>query len=420
MKKPRTLSTLTGLCALVLLLLALAACGTGPASDGEAAGTEPLAARDLAVLHEEEFGGVYLDLTIEDFNALGFAYGDSVDLAFSNGYELKDVPYYNGYYTRNGDPLLVAYPGYPHIKAVVNDGDDLFVLAGLAQGDTAAVTLAEAGKYLEIQQARDIHYRDDREEFPSDEAFANFRAVTAGEIRPGTLYRSASPCDNQHNRAPYVDALLGEAGVQTILDLADSDGKLAGYLRDEDFASPHFLALYEAGGVIPAALNMNFESRDFREKLASGLTALTEAPGPWLVHCTEGKDRTGFVCMVLEALCGADYGEIVDDYMRTYDNYYQITPASDPDRYDVIVAEVLEPMVETLAGEGADLRTADLAGAAEAYLLDAGMAPDRVAALRAALTGGLRARGSEGMGRPAQAAGRGGDILTLLNRQTDP
>ena len=393
MKKPSTLSTLTGLCALVLLLFALAACGTGPASDGKDAGTEPLAARDLAVLHEEEFGGVYLDLTIEDFNALGFAYGDSVDLAFSNGYELKDVPYYNGYYTRNGAPLLVAYPGYPHIKAAVNDGDDLFVLAGLAQGDTGTVTLAEAGKYLEIQQARDIHYRDDREEFPSDEAFANFRAVTAGEIRPGTLYRSASPCDNQHNRAPYVDALLGEAGVKTILDLADNDGKLAGYLRGEDFASPHFLAIYEAGGVIPAALNMNFESRDFREKLASGLTALTEAPGPWLVHCTEGKDRTGFVCMVLEALCGAEYSEIVDDYMRTYDNYYRITPVSDPDRYGVIVAEVLEPMVETLAGEGADLRTADLAGAAEAYLLDAGMAPDRVAALRAALTGGPESPG---------------------------
>ena len=217
--------------------------------------------------------------------------------------------------------------------------------------------------------------------------------MTAGDIAAGTLYRSASPCDNQHNRAPYVDALLGEAGVKTILDLADSDGKLAGYLRGEDFASPHFLAIYEAGGVIPAALNMNFESRDFREKLASGLTALTEAPGPWLVHCTEGKDRTGFVCMVLEALCGADYGEIVDDYMRTYDNYYQITPASDPDRYDVIVAEVLEPMLETLAGEGADLRTADLAAAAEAYLLDAGMAPDRVAALRAALTGGPESPG---------------------------
>ena len=34
MKKPRTLSTLTGLWALVLLLFAPAACGTGPASDG--------------------------------------------------------------------------------------------------------------------------------------------------------------------------------------------------------------------------------------------------------------------------------------------------------------------------------------------------------------------------------------------------
>lgn len=137
MKKPSTLSTLTGLCALVLLLFALAACGTGPASDGEAAGTEPLAARDLAVLHEEEFGGVYLDLTIEDFNALGFAYGDSVDLAFSNGYELKDVPYYNGYYTRNGAPCWWPTPAIPTSRRLSTTGTTSLSWRGSPRGTRA-------------------------------------------------------------------------------------------------------------------------------------------------------------------------------------------------------------------------------------------------------------------------------------------
>jgi len=44
--------------------------------------------------------------------------------------------------------------------------------------------------------------------------------------------------------------------------------------------------------------------------------------GPYLIHCTEGKDRAGFVSAVLEALMGADLQEIVADYMKSYENYY--------------------------------------------------------------------------------------------------
>ena len=35
-------------------------------------------------------------MTIDDFNNYGFKFGDSVDVKFSNGYELLDLPYYNG------------------------------------------------------------------------------------------------------------------------------------------------------------------------------------------------------------------------------------------------------------------------------------------------------------------------------------
>ena len=342
---------------------------------------------DCGVIHEPEFGGVYIKSAIEDFNALGFAYGDSVDVTFSNGYTLRDLPYYNGYYTQTGEPLLIAYPGYDYIKAAINNGDDLWETAGLREGDTATVTLAERGKYLDIQEARDIHYEDDRDAFENDAVFANFRGVEAGDIQPDRLFRAASPCDDQHNRASYVDRLMGDAGVRAILDLADTDEKLQGYIDAEDFDSPNFLALYEADKVIPVGLNMNFGSAEFREKLAEGLVALSEQPGPYLVHCTEGKDRTGFVCMLLEALCGATYDEIVSDYMITYDNYYGITRTTDPDRYGVIVESVLDPMLRAMLGDDdAPLEQADLAAAAEAFLQSAGMTDDQIAALRDRLT----------------------------------
>ncbi|MBR0140190.1 MAG: S-layer homology domain-containing protein, partial [Firmicutes bacterium] len=41
---------------------------------------------DLGLIHEPEFGGIYLTKTIDEFNAMGFNYGDSVDIYFSSGY----------------------------------------------------------------------------------------------------------------------------------------------------------------------------------------------------------------------------------------------------------------------------------------------------------------------------------------------
>lgn len=84
------------ICLMLILILALAGCGEGKKQD------EPLSVTDLGVIHEEEFGGVYIVMTIDDFNALGFEYGDSVDVVFSTGYSLEDIPYYNGYYVDAG------------------------------------------------------------------------------------------------------------------------------------------------------------------------------------------------------------------------------------------------------------------------------------------------------------------------------
>ena len=326
MKGEKTMKTCfkRSICAFVIVCLLLPAILGGCGKEKK----DNVLFADLAVMHETEFGGVYLDCTIDDFNALGFAYGDSVSIKFSNGYTLNDLPYYNGYYTQTGQPLLVAYPGYPYIKVCVNNGDDLWTLAGLTETDTAQITLAGRGTFAAIQHARDIHYEDDRALFASDAVFANFRSVKVQGIRENVLFRSASPCDNQHNRAPYEDALIKDAGVRCILNLSDNEEKLQGYIAAEDFNSPYFLSLYESGNVIPLALNMNYGSAEFREKVAAGLIEMTQHEGPYLVHCTEGKDRTGFVCVLLEALCGASYQEIVDDYMITYDNYYKITTST--------------------------------------------------------------------------------------------
>ena len=343
---------------------------------------------NLDIQHETEFGGVYIKMEIDDFNKLGFVYGDSVDVVFSNGYKLEDIPYYNGYYVDAGEALLIAYPGYDYIKAAINYGEDLreranlkkvlgesslWTSAGLEEHSTASVYLREKGKYLDIQEARDINYSDDRNEYPSDIVFANFRNMVMGNLKPGAVYRSASPCDNQHNRAPYVDTLISEAKINCILDLADTYVKIEKYMSAADFNSPYFRNLYNIDNVYAIALNMNYLSEEFAQKIAQGFIDMTEKEAPYLIHCTEGKDRTGFVCMLIEALAGASYQEIADDYMLTYDNYYKINLEKEPAKYQTILEHNLDAMLQFVCGEGVNIKTAELSGYARNYLLKAGM-----------------------------------------------
>ena len=338
---------------------------------------------DCSIESESEFGGIYIHNTIDEFNSLGFEYGDSINISFSNGYEIKDIPYYNGYYTKNGETLLVAYPGYPYIKAAINNGDDLWKIAGVTDTDTATITLQERGKYLNIQEARNIHYTDERNDYASDTVFANFRAVQAGNIKKDTLFRGASPCDNQHSRATYANKLIKENRIDFILDLADDDEKIKGYMAEADYSSDYFKSLYEAGNVAPIRLNSNYASQEYSIKLALGLTAMLESSGPYYIHCTEGKDRTGFVCVLLEALSGASYDEIKKDYMITYDNYYGINETSDNEKYNLLADNLLDPMIQCLAeDDNADVRNVDLENCAERYLRNGGMSSENIEKLK--------------------------------------
>ncbi len=369
--------------AIILGILLFTGCGRSSGSAAGSSGPGIIKLDECAIIHEPEFGGIYIKKTIEDFNDLGFEFGDSVTLEFSNGYSIESLPYFNGFYTKPGDALLVGYPGYDYIKASISNGGDLWDIAALSDKDTAVITLEEKGKYKDIQNARDLHYTDDRDDYETDAVFANFRTVKCTGISEGMLYRSASPCDNQHGRAPYVDKLIKENGVRYILDLADDNDKIDGYIKSEDFDSPYFKELYDKGSVVPLTMNMDYTSDRFREGLKKGFMAIAEKEGPFLVHCTEGKDRTGYFCMLSEALCGATYDEIVDDYMTTYHNYYHLDEKADSEKINIIIRDVLDPMMINTIGNGnADIKTADLSSCAEKYLLSIGLDADTILRVR--------------------------------------
>lgn len=339
------------------------------------------------VMQDSKYGAVFLDVSIDDFIASGFHFGDSCDITFSNGLTLEDIPFFNGYYVRTGMPLIVGYPGYEYI-AVTRNNQGLWADAGLTENDTAVVTVHEAGKYLNEQEALSQSYSNDRADYQDDIQFSNFRTLSGGNLKDNFLHRGASPVDNQKNRAACVNALLEENGIRFILDLADSEEEYLGYREAADFSSFYAAGLYDAGSTALLGMSSSYGSDTYKQKLAAGLQKMLAAEGPVYIHCLEGKDRTGFVCVLLEALAGADYAEMQSDYMKTYENYYGITKADTPDKYDAVVSLYFDAFAAYLHGteDVAVLASADYTQDAVNYLLDAGMTADEITALRHMIT----------------------------------
>ena len=313
----------------------------------------------------------------------GLELGDVLDVTV-NGVSLE-IPFCTSYSDVNtGEPVVRDNQEDGVLVVALNMGDFASTY-GVEVGDVVSFSLAEKEGYLAEYEAHQLERTNDRADYSSDEAFANFRAITVGDIAEGVLYRTSSPVNNELGRAAYADDLIEAAGVQTVVNLADSDEAIQGYLAAEDYDSPYYQSLYEAGNVIALNMGVDYQAEDFQTKLKSGLEFMLDHPGPYAFHCTEGKDRAGFVAILLEALMGGTQDEIVADYMLSYENYYHVEKGSD--QYELI-SQVAVGMLRDLAGleEGADLSGVDLQQAAEDYLTGIGLTAEQVSALQTLLS----------------------------------
>ncbi len=352
----------------VLSAFALSCCSKAPVETGE-----------TQLIHETKFNSAYIALQNEDMDKLGFSFGDSCDVYFSNGQSMHDIPYYDGYYTRSDFPLICGYQGYPYVQITINNSSNFWDMYALQETYTVNIKLNTKGKYLDAQQAFSMHYSNDRNQFTSDAEFANFREVKTTNIKEGRLYRGASPFNDCYSRAHYVDNLLKEKGAKFILDLSDSAADIEDYKSKYDLTDNYALQqdkVYCSMGsnfrvdrdTDEAEPNLftTFIESDFKTSLGKGLKEMIESSGPYYVHCVEGKDRTGFVCMLLEAVSGASYSEMKKDYMITYSNYFGIQEGDV--KYDAVCNLRFDEFMEYLSDSASDLASYNYVNDAKDYL----------------------------------------------------
>lgn len=347
-----------------------------------------------------KYGNLYCDLKVEKFFEMGYELGDLVKVKFLNReLVLPVVPTYS--YVKSGEPAIIAGltdTGAPtgYISYAINMGNftENYGIAvkktdeagnwwfeaceGVTFPMEITLEMAEEDGYKTQYMLHDLNRTNAREDYAAltDDQFANFRNIAATGMGNRILYRSSSPINPELGRNAYADAAIETVGVKTIVNLADS--------KEEAYAYPGFAdTYYSEQNVIYLGLGVDFQADDFKSGLANGLKFMAANEGPYLVHCTEGKDRAGFVSALLSCLMGAGYEEVLADYMVTYDNYYDVKPGTE--KYNVIADSNIVKSLK-LAFEVDDLAGADLAAEAEEYLVSIGLHADEIAALKANLS----------------------------------
>ncbi len=327
------------------------------------------------------FDEIVLTVSLEDMQKAGFAPGDCITATI--GDKVFDLPYHTGYFTHTGELLIVDYPHSTNTVISATNASVRDRLPGL-ENYTVRLVLKEKGRYLDVEKTLGMKYSNNRDDFGSDEEFANAREVTTTGMARGILYRTASPFDNTYNRAPFVSEFLKNNGVKTVLNLSDNATVIGQYKNIPAYSKQ----MIEAGNVVLCKLDANFRGENFNKTLVSGLVEMMNHPAPYVIHCTEGKDRTGYACALLEALAGASYDEICDEYLVTYDNYFHITPENNPKACRLLLELRLEDVMLFFCGldDASQLGSIDLSLAVQQHLLRYGMSQKQVQNLKNLLT----------------------------------
>ena len=331
----------------------------------------------------DEFGAAVLEATPKILSENGFDFGDTVDLRFSGGYTMENVPYFNGFYVPMRSPVIVAYPHYEHPTVGFNCAN-FREISGVQASETVTLTMREKGGKKDVMDLRGVFYSNDPRDYRTPEQFANAREFRVGKIGAGKLYRCASPFDHQMNRPEAVDAFLRDHQVRTTFSISESEKTLK---ERYPLMPPYARDLYESGHAIPLGLGADYFGKEFAGKLVNGFIRAMDEPLPWAIHCLEGKDRTGFVCILLGCLMDSGYDEMLADYMETYDNYYGITAVSDPVRYRGFKATFIDNHLKLLCAlAGEEPAEGNYRKGAEAYLKMGGMTDEQIERLRTLLS----------------------------------
>ena len=343
-------------------------------------------ARDFitfAVTKINKHGNVILDTTFDEMNQKGIEIGDIITVKAGNG--VYDIPVGTSYTDVDSGEMFCRFDTEDQEVGLVINMGSFAAETGIARKQKIEedpgysweilipeiqLSLKEKQGYLSEYNTRNLTRTNVREDYPdlTDEEFANFRAVSVTGIRENYFYRSSSPINPALGRDTYAMAAMENAGISSVLNIADSVEAMKNFEAYKD-------SYYSRCSVINTEMSYDFASKVFGEKVKESAVFILDHDGPFLIHCKEGKDRTGILCAILECFAGASFEEIEQDYMLTFRYFYGVTP--EQETYEIILKDNL---VKALCGmfDIGQLDGADLQAESREYLRGVGLTDEQL------------------------------------------
>ncbi len=398
MKIIKTLLPLFLICA--VMLSACAGKQTPPADTASSTdAATPAQTLQTGIESVNKYGNIILTATPDEMRALGFVPADVILVQI--GEKQLQMPIGTAYSDvdsgepvcrfktddEDGDQVVLAVNagnmastlGIAEINRIEEDpGYECLWADGFGADSKVSISMVTPQGYAEGYRMHQLAATrtDNREDYAdlNDAQYANFRAVITSGMGAGALYRSSSPIDPDLNRNQEADAAVAECGIRTVVNMTDSQETMLAY---PGYAESN----YAKCDVIALNMEMDFFTDAFKEKLAEGFRFMASHEGPYLIHCKEGKDRTGFAAGILECLMGASADEAVADYMLTYRNFYGV--ASGDDQYAFIAdSNIKASLCKAFGIEALDGENIDLAQCAQTYLQSIGLTDAEISALK--------------------------------------
>ncbi len=375
-----------------MLVLVFTGCGPDASDSGAVSSSaqvdSTLSAQPVTFTIREinKHGNIILDTNPGQMQAAGFEAGDIITVSFG-GKEFS-MPIGTSYTDVDSGEMICRFDLEDNKVALAVNYGSFASDAGVAVKETiedepgyrwsydtpsVEVRLSAKGGYIDEYNARNLTFSEKREDYPglSDEQFANFRAVSAKGIKEGVIYRSSTPIDPSLGRDKYAMAAMREAGIKAVINLENS----AEAMRDFS-AFPG--SYYSTCAVINPEITYDAAGPELSGKIKECVLFMLDNDGPYLIHCKEGKGRTGLFCALLECFAGCDAQDVTRDYMITFENYYGIRQGEAV--YGIVLRNTLQQVLCELLGID-NMETADLRQAAEQYLLSAGLTVEQLSAL---------------------------------------
>ena len=277
---------------------------------------------ECTVIEYDEFEAAILSVDMRTMDSLNAPYGSDLSVEF-NGHKYTAI-------------FVKDYAGAPAFSVYVNfiSSEKCYTLGvfnsrfteeqKIPIGDTVKLSLIGMNEYYPRIPNYLKGYSNDRDDYSSDQAFANYRMLIGGDLAEGRVYRCSTPWGG-YGRGAISDGFLKKAGVDYLIGMDKSEEAVAEMVAKTGdlYSSQLFLDGKVSARFLSPAVHSN------PEEIRWVIDRILESEGSIGIFCKLGKDRTGMYCTILQGVAGATLEEATDDFMLSITNYYGLEKGTD-------------------------------------------------------------------------------------------